>query len=273
MRPPVSAALALGQFLLLSLTALAAPDRRLDWLGGCYHTQNAEQPEQLQENWVVEDSGRALGTSVWLEHGRLKLREQLLIEPLAGLSYHLSLWITNSQGKTHKIDMKGRLVGPQSLEFSVGPEQHPESLSYQKDNNGHLQVVLAKKSLMKFDLVPGVESNTGSPRDVYIAHTDFGTVSFEDILDFSTPNPTLTVPDPKSGATRFKVSLENLQLGSWQQEFDATIPEGSKPYKVHYHLWWSKDLDRAHGWIYREGSARPIGTVNLHRRPANTPQP
>lgn len=242
----------------LSAACLASP---LSWLEGSYH--GTDDGTQIEENWIVGGDGQAIGTTVWLKHGVVTLRETAKIWP-RGKGYQMCLWITHQDGKSTRIDMSGQLDGPNRLNFRTGPDKAPESLSYQKDSKGHLQVVLAKKQLMSFDLSPGPGGANYCPQPVglYKAHTFFANSKFEDEIEFSqSPDAdlraTLNVPN------KFKVPLEHLKLlPNRNYSFDALIPEGAKPYRVRYQVEFSNDMQQATGAIYSEGGKR-LGSLVL----------
>jgi hypothetical protein len=242
----------------LSAACLASP---LEWLEGSYHGTDGDT--RIEENWVVGPDGQAVGTTIWLKHGVVELRETAQIKP-QGKGYQLSLWITHQGGDSQRIDMSGKLAGANQLKFQTGPDKAPESLSYQKDSKGHLRVVLAKKQLMSFDLSPGPGSANYCPQPVglYKAHTFFANSKFEDEIEFSqSPDAdlraTLNVPN------KFKVPLEHLKLlPNRNYSFDALIPEGAKPYRVRYQVEFSNDMQQATGAIYSEGGKR-LGSLVL----------
>jgi hypothetical protein len=246
---------------LSSSSALRASP--LDWLKGNYH--GSHRGSTLLEHWEITADGRALGTTVWNSPTGVELQELLSIRPLGKDRYRLDLWIWSAGFRQHKVMTGGLQPGRRALRFEAPPDQHPESLSYEKDVQGNLRVTLSKKALTRFVLQP-VASDTWRPLGDYEAHTFFEEQAFIDTLKFSTGadglQGSLEVPG------KFTTALEHLHCRGRQLHFECSIPEGDKPYRVGYFLKFTKDGSQAVGVIQRADTGQHLGSVVLRRKPS-----
>lgn len=139
-------------FVFSCLLALSAPvlAHPLQWLEGNYHS--LEGASHLEESWVVCGQSEALGTTTWLQEGKLYLRELMRIERISDQDYQLDLWLTFSAGNGRHLVLRGKAPGPNGLHF----EAPGETLTYSKDARGHLVIELKKGEAIHFDLSPGV---------------------------------------------------------------------------------------------------------------------
>ena len=234
----------------------------LDWLKGNY--QGNHRGSNLLEHWEVTADGGALGTTVWTSPTGVELQELLRIQPTGKNRYRLDLWIWSPGFREHKV-MHGSLQSNRrSLRFEASPEQHPESLDYEKDAQGNLRVTLSKKAQMRFLLRP-VTPDSWRPTGQYEAHTFFDRQSFVDSLHFSSG------PDGLQGSLevpgKFSAGLENLSCQGRQLHFECAIPEGEKPYRVGYYLTFSEDGSQAVGVIRHLDTGEHLGSLVLRRKP------
>ena len=253
--------------LLLASASVATP---LDWLQGNY--QGHHDGSTLLEHWEVGPDGEAVGTTVWSSAGGVELQELFHIRPRGKNRYRLDLWIWSADFRKH-LTMNGRLLeSSRTLKFEVPPGQHPESLTYEKDARGQLQVTLAKKALTRFRLRPVQPQDMVPPHSLvgdYEAHTFFANHQFLDHLRFQPAQDGLKGSLEVTG--KFVVPLENLQCQGLQAEgarlnFECLIPEGETPYRVSYRLKFTPDGSQAVGHLEKTDTRERLGSVVLRRK-------
>ncbi|MBS2033751.1 hypothetical protein JST97_02135 [bacterium] len=245
------------KWLFWSLLLAQSWAHPLEWMVGNYHGQS--EGSQLEETWT--QTGRdLLGSTVWLEAGRVGLRELFRISPSKN-GYHLDLWLTFSDGQGKHLSMEGRAEGPQRLVF-LGAKG--DRLTYVKRPNGGLRCELQKRQVTVFDMDPGVRPlQQVEPSGDYIVHTFLGDRVFADELHWgSTRAGSLTVPG-KFTAQLEKVELQPDRLVS----FEIVVPEGEKPYRVRYQMYFTPDMSQATGSLVNVSSGQTMGCFVALKKP------
>ncbi|MBX3166557.1 MAG: hypothetical protein KF760_04060 [Candidatus Eremiobacteraeota bacterium] len=241
---------------LLSGACWAHP---LSWLAGTYH--GAHDGATLEETWT--DTGRELlGTTVWLEEGRISLRELMRIRPQQG-AYHLDLWLTFADGRGKHLEMNGRLEGANQLVFRRQRNGRPESLTFLGQGGGGVKVELQKQELTAFELAPGPTPETSrvQAQTHYVLHTYLGDQVFADELYWSTDHTgSLVVPG------KFQSVLENVKPIPGGTSFEIMVPEGKEPYRVRYLMRFNADLSQATGSLVKVSTGQTIGSFVAVKR-------
>jgi hypothetical protein len=238
------------KWLLAGVLSAWASAHPLGWMAGTYH--GSSQGSQLEETWT-EAGQDLLGTTVWLEAGRVGLRELFRIHPTRS-GYHMDLWLTFSDGTGKHLSLDGRREGKDSL---VLQGQRGDRLTYSKRSNGGLRCELQKQSLEIFELEPGPGPTPPSPilAGEYVLHTYLGEHVFADELHWtSKQGGTLTVPG------KFTAQLENVGLLPGGVSFEIMVPEGKVPYRVRYLMHFSQDMIQATGSLVSVSSGQTIGS-------------
>ena len=250
--------------LLLSLPCAAHP---LDWMQGSYHSRDTAS--QMDESWTLSDDGQLLGTTVWLEEGALLLTELFRIQP-RGSSYQLDLWLHFASGASPKhIVMQGGPTGARECRFQGIQNGQPESLSYRKDEQGHLHVQLQKKGLQQFDLSPGPgpQQLPPVPQGSYRVFTYFSDQPMIDRLHW-TLSPDADLGGRLEVPGKFTQSIEHVQLLPGRRiTFEVLVPEGDTPYRVSYELTFSADMQQATGLIRESQTGRRLASLVLRKQP------
>ncbi len=246
------------RFLLLTLLTGSGWAHPLSWLAGTYH--GVHDGATLEESWT-DTGSELLGTSVWLEDGRVGMRELFRIRPQKG-GYHLDLWLTFSDGLGKHLQMDGRLEAPQKLVF----RKPGESLTFRLGPGKKLTIQLHKKELRVFHLEPGPTSlpqaRMAVPEGEYILHTYLGDHVFADELKWGSGNSgTLTVPG------KFASQIENMELlPQFGVSFEIMVPEGKEPYRVRYRMHFNADLSQATGTLVQVSNGKTIGSFVAVKR-------
>lgn len=221
----------------------------LSWLAGSYH--GSHDGASLEECWT-DTGSEMLGTTVWVEDGRVGMRELFRIRPHKG-GYHLDLWLTFSDGLSKHLQMDGRLEGSQKLVFRAQPGGRPESLTFSGEPGHGLRVELQKQELTAFLLAPGPSRELPvKPQGQYTLHTYLGDQVFADELNWN--SGTLSVPG------KFTSALENKKPIPGGMSFEIMVPEGKTPYRVRYLMRFSADMSQATGTLVKVSSGQTMGS-------------
>ncbi len=238
------------QLLILGLLSGAGWAHPVSWLAGTYH--GSHDGATLEESWT-DTGSELLGTTVWVEDGRVGMRELFRIRPQKG-GYHLDLWLTFSDGLGKHIQLDGKPESPQKLVF----RKPGESLTFRREGK-KLIVELQKKELSVFAMEPGpAPAPSTQPQGKYILHTYLGDHVFADELNWK--SKTLAVPG------KWQASLENVKPIPGGTSFEITVPEGKQPYRVRYVMHFNPDLSQATGTLVNLTTGQTIGSfVAVHR--------
>ncbi|MFN8612831.1 MAG: DUF6265 family protein [Vulcanimicrobiota bacterium] len=244
------------KLLVLFMLSNLAAAHPLGWLVGTYHGQS--EGSQLEETWT-EAGQELLGSTIWLEDGRVGLRELFRIRPVAS-GYHLDLWLTFSDGTGKHLTMEGRPEGMSGLVFEG---QRGDRLTYSKRPDGGLRCQLHKQEVTTFEMDAGPR-----PADQvvlagnWVLHTYLGEHLFADELRWtSSQGGTITVPG------KFSAPIENLKhLPERRVTFEIVVPEGERPYRVSYRMQFEADMKQATGSLVDLSSGQTLGCFVARRK-------
>ena len=234
--------------VLLSGAALAHP---LSWMAGTYH--GSHDGAQLEESWT-DTGSEMLGTTIWLEDGRVGMRELFRIRPQKG-GYHLDLWLTFSDGLGKHIQLDGQLEGNEKVVF----RKPGESLTFRREAK-KLIVELQKKELSVFHMEPGPSPlpPTAQPQGEYVLHTYLGDHVFADELSWKAKTLAVT--------GKWQATLENVKPVPGGTSFEITVPEGKQPYRVRYVMHFNADLSQATGTLVNVSTGQTMGSFVAVKR-------
>lgn len=247
------------KLVLITLLSGCCWAHPLSWLAGTYH--GVHEGACLEESWTDAGS-ELLGTTIWLEDGRVSLRELARIRPQKD-GYHLDLWLIFSDGSGKHLQMDGRLEDSQKLVFRGKRLGRPESLTFWGKPGHNLRVELQKQDLTAFDLTSGSRPETPPQlQGDYILHTYLGDQVFADELRWSSDHSgRLTVPG------KFESPLENVKaIPGGGVSFEIMVPEGKIPYRVRYLMHFEADWSQATGTLVKVDTGQTMGSFVAIRR-------
>lgn len=242
------------RLLLVGLLSAACWAHPLSWLAGTYH--GSHDGASLEETWT-DTGSEMLGTTVWLEDGRVGMRELFRIRPQKG-GYRLDLWLTFSDGLGKHIQLDGRLDGPDKLVF----QKPGESLTFRREPGKRLTVELQKKvrTVFRMNRGPAAPLSAPSPEGEYVLHTYLGDHVFADELNWN--SKVLSVPG------KFQSPLESVKPIPGGTSFEILVPEGKEPYRVRYLMHFNADRSQATGTLVNVSTGETMGSfVAIRRKP------